>query len=422
MLIGRRHLVIGGLAAGGAGRAWAQPRRYDGTTLNILTRASPAFDATIAAGPAFTEATGIKLQYTRIAPSDNYAKLMLDLTSGTNAFDVAVFVYQWKQDVAPYLADLSSLNKDVPGSADLGLDDYAPTLLDVYGKADGKLVGLPIVGDVSFLVWNKELYRAAGLDPEKAPTSWDEVAANGRTAKRNGTYGFALPAGKTPQCYVIWTLLFHAMGGRYVKPDGQLDLGGSAGVEAMQAMAGLLQPVAPSGNLTWDYNEVVGSFSGGKAAQAIMWPGGFATLSDPAKSAVSGHFGIAQPPGGALLGGTSIGINAKAKHPEAARLYLAWLTSREVVRRTALGGTPPARLSVLADPELASRYPHLPAVRTAMLGETFGYIPVKEAEQVLLLAADEANAACAGTKPPEQAAADLQTKATTFLRRRGQLK
>jgi multiple sugar transport system substrate-binding protein len=415
-------MALGGLAAGVAGRSWAQPRRFENTTLNILTRASPAFDATIAAGPAFTEATGIKLQYTRISPSDNYSKLMLDLSSGTNAYDVAVFVYQWKQDVAPYLADLSSLNRDVAGSADLGLEDYAPNLLDVYGKSDGKLVGLPIVGDVSFLVWNKDLYRAAGLDPERGAASWDEVAAHGKAATREGGYGYALPAGKTPQCYVTWTVLYHAMGGRYTKADGQLDLGGPAGVKAMETMVKGLQPIAPPGNLTWDYNEVVGSFSGGKSAQAIMWPGGFATLSDPAKSAVAGKFGIVQPPGGALLGGTSIGVNAKARNPEAARLYLAWLTSRDVVKRTALGGTPPARLSVLADPELAARYPYWPAVRTAMLGETFGYIPVKEAEQVLLLAADEANAACAGTKPPEQAAADLQTKATTFLRRRGHLK
>ena len=421
MNIGRRQVAIGGLAVGLAGRASAQPRRHDGTTLNILTRASPAFDATVAAGPAFTEATGIKLQYTRIAPSDNYAKLMLDLSSGTNSYDVVVFVYQWKQDVAPYLADLSSLNTDVPGSAALALEDYAPALLDTYGKAGDKLVGLPIVGDVSFLVWNKELYRAAGLDPEKGPESWEQVAANGRASMRDGTYGYALPTGKSPQCYVTWAILFHAMGGQYLK-DGQPDLGSAAGVRAMEAMAQSLQPIAPPGNLTWDYNEVVGSFSAGRAAQAIMWPGGFSTLSDPAKSAVAGKFGIAQPPGGAMLDGTSIGINAKARNPEAARLYLAWLTSREVVKRNALGGTPPARLSALNDPELTARYPYLPTVGTAMLGETFGYPPVREAEQVLLLAADEANAACAGTKPPAQAAADLQAKAVAFMRRRGQLR
>ena len=421
MQIGRRQIALGALAAGITGRARAQTRAYDGATLEILTRASPALDATIVAGPAFTDATGIKLRYTRIAPSDNYAKLMLDLSSGTNAYDVAAFVYQWKQDIAPYMADLSALNSDVPGSADLALDDYAPTLLDIYGKSGGKLIGLPIVGDVSFFVWNKELYRAAGLDPETPPTSWDQVAANGKAAMKDGIYGYALPAGKTPQCYVTWTLLFHAMGGQYMK-DGQPDLGSPAGVRAMQAMAELLQPVAPPGNLTWDYNEVVGSFSGGRAAQAVMWPGGFSTLADPAKSAVAGKFGLAQPPGGALLGGTSIGINAKAKNPEAARLYLAWLTSRDVVARTAMGGTPPARLSVLSNPDVVARYPYMPAVRKAMLGETFGYIPVKEAEQVLLLAADEANAACAGIKPPAQAAADLQTKTVAFLRRRGQLR
>jgi hypothetical protein len=38
--------------------------------LNILTRAASAFEATIQIGPEFTEAAGIKLQYTRVAPGD----------------------------------------------------------------------------------------------------------------------------------------------------------------------------------------------------------------------------------------------------------------------------------------------------------------------------------------------------------------
>jgi multiple sugar transport system substrate-binding protein len=35
---------------------------------------------------------------------------------------------------------------------------------------------------------------------------------------------------------------------------------------------------------------------------------------------------------------------------------------------------------------------------------------------------DEANAACAKAKTPEQATADLQAKATEFMRRRGYFK
>jgi hypothetical protein len=139
-------------------------------------------------------------------------------------------------------------------------------------------------------------------------------------------------------------------------------------------------------------------------------------------SAVAGKFALAPPPGGSLLGGTSIGVDAKSSKAEAARLYVLWITSPEIVRRTAMAGTAPARLSALGDAALVAKYPYFPDVKAALLGETFGYIPMKEAEQVNMMMADEANAACAKSKSPEQAAADLQDKVTQFMKRRGYLR
>lgn len=56
-----------------------------------------------------------------------------------------------------------------------------------------------------------------------------------------------------------------------------------------------------------------------------------------------------------------------------------------------------------------------------MLGDTFGYIPLKESEQIHIMMYDEANAACAKIKSPEQAA-DLQEKAVAFMTKRGYIK
>jgi multiple sugar transport system substrate-binding protein len=98
------------------------------------------------------------------------------------------------------------------------------------------------------------------------------------------------------------------------------------------------------------------------------------------------------------------------------------LTARDTVKRMAFGGTSPARLSALGDAALIARYPHYPAVQKAMLGETFGYIPIKESEQIHMMIYDEANAACAKAKTAEQAADDLQQKATQFLKRRGYIR
>ncbi|MBI1773943.1 MAG: extracellular solute-binding protein [Proteobacteria bacterium] len=426
--IGRRGFLIGASAAGLAGaslRAMAAdelPKRYAGTTLNILSRSSPSVDATIAVGDAFTEATGIKLQYTRIAPGDQYQKMILDLTSGGHSYDITLFVYQWKYEVAPYLADLTTLEKDVPGAPSLALADYPAKLLEIYCKVDSKLIGLPLIGDVSFMLWNKEAYRGAGLDPEAGPKTWQDIVQRGKQLTKGEKFGYALPAAKAIQCAVTWILLYHSFGGRYLDANGRPDLGGEAGLAAMRYMANELEPIAPPGNLTWDYSEMLNSFLTAQSGQGMMWPGGFAALYDPAKSAVVGKFGITPPPGGSLLGGTSIGINAKSTQPEAARLYLAWLTSQATVKRTAFGGTSPARLSALSDAGLIQRFPHYPAVQTAMLGDTFGYIPLKESEQIHVMIYDEANAACAKAKTAEQAAADLQQKAIQFMTRRGYIK
>ena len=49
----------------------------------------------------------------------------------------------------------------------------------------------------------------------------------------------------------------------------------------MRFMANDLQSIAPPGNLAWDYNEMLTGFQTAQTAQTLMWPGGFAMLSDP---------------------------------------------------------------------------------------------------------------------------------------------
>ncbi|MGO1354033.1 MAG: ABC transporter substrate-binding protein [Brachybacterium tyrofermentans] len=54
------------------------------------------------------------------------------------------------------------------------LTDQAKELVTV----DGKVYGYPLLLEPqSALFWNKDMFEAAGLDPEKPPTSWDELYA-----------------------------------------------------------------------------------------------------------------------------------------------------------------------------------------------------------------------------------------------------
>jgi raffinose/stachyose/melibiose transport system substrate-binding protein len=52
--------------------------------------------------------------------------------------------------------------------------------------ADGKIVAMPLYLIGVPLVWNKQLFKQAGLDPEKAPATWDEFLADCAALKAKG--------------------------------------------------------------------------------------------------------------------------------------------------------------------------------------------------------------------------------------------
>ena len=65
----------------------------------------------------------------------------------------------------------------------------------VQGTLDGKNYALPLSADVSVLYWNKKLFKAAGLNPEQGPKTWDEIrsdaAAISKTGGGNSGYFFS---------------------------------------------------------------------------------------------------------------------------------------------------------------------------------------------------------------------------------------
>lgn len=65
------------------------------------------------------------------------------------------------------------------------------------GTVDGKEYTLPFITDVSVMVWNKNLYKEAGLDPEKGPSSIDEFVEQAKAVaalNKDGVAGSYWPA------------------------------------------------------------------------------------------------------------------------------------------------------------------------------------------------------------------------------------
>ncbi|GAA5206064.1 ABC transporter substrate-binding protein [Microbacterium kyungheense] len=59
---------------------------------------------------------------------------------------------------------------------DLGYtDSFNPIILDAVTGDDGHIYGFPRQAYANALSYNRELFEAAGLDPDSPPTTWDEV-------------------------------------------------------------------------------------------------------------------------------------------------------------------------------------------------------------------------------------------------------
>jgi ABC-type glycerol-3-phosphate transport system substrate-binding protein len=70
-------------------------------------------------------------------------------------------------------------------------DKFNPIILDAVTGDDGHLYGFPRQAYAMGLHYNRDLFEAAGLDPDAPPTTWDEVRADAKAiADATGKAGF----------------------------------------------------------------------------------------------------------------------------------------------------------------------------------------------------------------------------------------
>lgn len=100
---------------------------------------------------------------------------------------------------AGQLEDLTDWAKSLPYFSSL-----SPSHVKL-GTYQDRIYGLPLSVETSVFAWNKDLYKKAGLDPEKAPTTWDEITANAEKIRALGddNYGFYFSGGGCGGCMIF---------------------------------------------------------------------------------------------------------------------------------------------------------------------------------------------------------------------------
>lgn len=68
-------------------------------------------------------------------------------------------------------------DEDIVEELNPGMVEIAKNLVQTTDPAKKRLYGLPFAGNASGYIYNKDLWRQAGVDPENPPTTWSEFTA-----------------------------------------------------------------------------------------------------------------------------------------------------------------------------------------------------------------------------------------------------
>lgn len=129
---------------------------------------------------------------------------------------------------------------------------------------DGQQWGVPVAFSTKALYWNKDLFAAAGLDPEKAPATWaEEIAAAKAIKEKTGTAGFGVVAktfDNTMHQFLHWV---YTNDGTVIDEAGSITLDSPQNLEALTALKDIT-PYAEEGPTSYEQNEVRAIFLDGK--------------------------------------------------------------------------------------------------------------------------------------------------------------
>ena len=305
------------------------------------------------------------------------------------------------------------------------LKSFFPAFM-LNSQTGGKTWGIPFQRSTIVLYWNKDLFKEAGLDPERPPANWNEMVEFAKKlTKRDASghvtqWGVQVPSSGFP--YWLFqgfttqndVLLMNEAGTQvsYDKP---------AVIEALQYWVDLGQKhkVMQPGIVEWgttpkDFFE---------KKMAMMWTttGNLTNVRTNAKF----PFGVAMLPAGKRRGSPTGGGNFylfKKSTPaqQAAVLrFVKWITSP---RRAAEWGIDTGYVAVRPDawetPEMKKYVAGFPfaAVARDQLQYAVAELSTHENQRVTKALNDGLQAALTGAKTPAQAMKDAQAEADRILR------
>jgi len=371
---------------------------------------------------------------------DNPGIRIKPVYSGTYQDSIVKALTAYKSGQPPHLAVLLSTDmftlidedaivpiSSLANSADDGkwLDGFYKSFM-LNSRIGDKTWGAPFQRSTIVLYWNKNLFKEAGLDPEKGPANWDEMVAFARKLTKTeasgnvAQWGLKIPSSGFP----YW--LFQGL-----TTPNDVVLMNEAGtetyfdkpavVEALQFWVDLSarHKVMPGGVIEWGTTPK--DFLEKKVAMIWTTTGNLTNIRANARF----PFGVTMLPAkkhrGSPTGGGNFYVFKKTSPEEqkAALRFIKWATAPARAAQWSIAtGYVAVSAAAWDTPEMKKYAREVPAATVArdQLQYSVAELSTHDNQRVTKALNDGLQAALTGAKTPEQAMRDSQREAQRILR------
>lgn len=283
----------------------------------------------------------IKLTAQYIPTGDALIQKLITAVQSNTAPDISWLHSDYMEDLvdADAIFQMEHFIKGANGISDEELHKIYPSLLQ-YSAWKGVLYSLPMEATNLALIYNKDMFKEVGLDPERPPQTWEELkeysAKLTMDKDKDGNFeriGFFVPnypaAGPLGN-WMVWQFLPYIWqaGGDVITADqSHVIFNEEPGIKALTLWKELYQ----SQKLNKFTNDYDIAFASQRLAMAMDGPWNLPRYEEIVKDF---NYGFAFLPAGpakraTVVGGEYLAIFKQSKHPDAAWAFLKWMISAE---------------------------------------------------------------------------------------------
>ena len=238
--------------------------------------------------------------------SGNYDDTRVRALSALNSGDPAQLAVMFSIDAYDLIEQGYIVPFDDLVSSDAEMEwmnSFYPALM-ANGQIEGQTWGIPFQRSTIVAYYNRDMFEAAGLDPDSPPTTWDEMIEMGQALTNDETYGIMIPSTGYP--YWMFQALAIQNGVELMSGDGlNTYFDAPEVVEALEYWMSLSSEhgVMPEGTVEW--GTLRQAFLEGQTA--MMWhsTGNLTAV----RNAAEFDFGVAELPANERLGSPTGGGN-----------------------------------------------------------------------------------------------------------------